>query len=188
MIASLSSCRISSSFLKFALRSSGSEALPVFALPSHRHSEITYFCEFSEAAAYIIPDRHAKFDYRKLARQVKEKLQGLRHVIVAGEPEEFEALASLYDQPAPPQNVYPEDVAFLQLSGGSTGLSKLIPRTHDDYIYSLRVSAEICRLDHNSVYLAALPIAHNYPLRLAGSARYAVRGRPSRPCIRRQPG
>nr|MDH3161895.1 AMP-binding protein [Bacillus licheniformis] len=143
-------------------------ALPVFALPSHRHSEITYFCEFSEVAAYIIPDRHAKFDYRKLARQVKEKPQGLRHVIVAGEPEEFEALASLYDQPAPPQNVYPEDVAFLQLSGGSTGLSKLIPRTHDDYIYSLRVSAEICRLDHNSVYLAALPIAHNYPLSSPG--------------------
>ncbi|MCY7862432.1 (2,3-dihydroxybenzoyl)adenylate synthase [Bacillus haynesii] len=143
-------------------------ALPVFALPSHRHSEITYFCEFSEAAAYIIPDRHAKFDYRKLARQVKGKLRGLRHVIVAGEPEEFEALAGLYDQPAPPQNVHSEDVAFLQLSGGSTGLSKLIPRTHDDYIYSLRVSAKICRLDHNSVYLAALPIAHNYPLSSPG--------------------
>ncbi len=143
-------------------------ALPVFALPSHRHSEITYFCEFSEAAAYVIPDHHAKFDYRKLARQVKGKLRGLRHVIVAGEPEEFEALAGLYDQPAPPQNVHSEDVAFLQLSGGSTGLSKLIPRTHDDYIYSLRVSAEVCRLDHNSVYLAALPIAHNYPLSSPG--------------------
>lgn len=143
-------------------------ALPVFALPSHRHSEITYFCEFSEAAAYVIPDHHARFDYRKLARQVKGKLRGLRHVIVAGESEEFEALSGLYDQPAPPQNVHSEDVAFLQLSGGSTGLSKLIPRTHDDYIYSLRVSAEICRLDHNSVYLAALPIAHNYPLSSPG--------------------
>ena len=30
-------------------------ALPVFALPSHRSSEITYFCEFAEAKAYIIP-------------------------------------------------------------------------------------------------------------------------------------
>ncbi|WP_110933224.1 (2,3-dihydroxybenzoyl)adenylate synthase [Paenibacillus bouchesdurhonensis] len=61
-----------------------------------------------------------------------------------------------------------EDVAFLQLSGGTTGLPKLIPRTHDDYIYSLRLSAEICRLDENSVYFTALPAAHNYPLSSPG--------------------
>lgn len=31
-------------------------ALPVFALPSHRSSEISYFCEFGEASAYVISD------------------------------------------------------------------------------------------------------------------------------------
>lgn len=62
----------------------------------------------------------------------------------------------------------PENIAFLQLSGGTTGLPKLIPRTHDDYIYSLRLSAEICGLDENSVYLAVLPVAHNYPLSSPG--------------------
>jgi 2,3-dihydroxybenzoate-AMP ligase len=67
---------------------------------------------------------------------------------------------------APPR---PSDVAFMQLSGGSTGLSKLIPRTHDDYIYSLRRSAEICRLGPGSVYLGALPIAHNFPMSSPGT-------------------
>jgi 2,3-dihydroxybenzoate-AMP ligase len=56
----------------------------------------------------------------------------------------------------------------MQLSGGSTGLPKLIPRTHDDYIYSLRISADICRLDGSSVYMAALPAAHNFPLSSPG--------------------
>ncbi len=56
----------------------------------------------------------------------------------------------------------------MQLSGGSTGLSKLIPRTHDDYIYSVRESARICGLTPASVYLAALPIAHNYPMSSPG--------------------
>lgn len=60
------------------------------------------------------------------------------------------------------------DVAFLQLSGGSTGLSKLIPRTHDDYLYSVRRSAEICRLDTSTVYLAALPAAHNFTVSSPG--------------------
>ncbi len=111
---------------------------------------------------------HSGFDYRALARQVKDKLPDLAHVIVAGEAEEFQELSDLHREPVQLEEVSPAEVAFLQLSGGSTGLSKLIPRTHDDYIYSLRISAEICGLDQHSVYLAALPTAHNYPLSSPG--------------------
>lgn len=39
-----------------------------------------------------------------------------------------------------------DEVALFQLSGGSTGTPKLIPRTHNDYDYSARASAEICEL------------------------------------------
>ncbi|TDL85594.1 (2,3-dihydroxybenzoyl)adenylate synthase [Vibrio vulnificus] len=144
-------------------------ALPVFALPSHRSSEINYFCEFAEAVAYIIPDKHAGFDYRDLARGAKSNNDTLLNVIVLGEEEEFVNLADLYIDPIKNETKVDScDIAFLQLSGGSTGLSKLIPRTHDDYIYSLRLSAEICQVDMNSVYLAVLPIAHNYPLSSPG--------------------
>ena len=62
----------------------------------------------------------------------------------------------------------PVVVAFLQLSGGSTGLPKLIPRTHDDYLYSVRASAEICGLTPADVYLAALPAAHNFTMSSPG--------------------
>ena len=50
----------------------------------------------------------------------------------------------------------------------STGLPKLIPRTHDDYLYSVRESARICALRPESVYLAVLPAAHNFPLSSPG--------------------
>jgi 2,3-dihydroxybenzoate-AMP ligase len=143
-------------------------ALPVFALPSHRFSEIRYFCEFSEAVAYIIADQHAGFDFRALARQVKKAVPTLKHVIVAGEAEEFRSLEDLFIEPMELPIVRSSDVAFFQLSGGSTGLSKMIPRTHDDYIYSLRMSAEICRLNQDSIYLAVLPMAHNFPLSSPG--------------------
>ncbi|HEY2491353.1 MAG TPA: (2,3-dihydroxybenzoyl)adenylate synthase [Paenibacillus sp.] len=143
-------------------------ALPVFALPLHRSSEITYFCEFTEAVAYIIPDHYLGFDYRELARQVQNKASTVQHIIVVGDPEEFVALTDLHTEPMSQLDVSSSDVAFLQLSGGSTGLPKLIPRTHDDYMYSLRASAGICHLNSNSVYLAALPIAHNYPLSSPG--------------------
>ncbi|MES2933371.1 MAG: AMP-binding protein, partial [Pseudomonadota bacterium] len=144
-------------------------AVPVLALPAHRRAEIGYFCSFAEATAYIIVDRDGGFDYCSLARQVQAEAPSLRHVIVLGEAEEFTAFDSLYDAihnvtedatqelPSPSAGA----VAFLQLSGGSTGVPKLIPRTHDDYLYSVRVSAEICGLTADSVYLCALPVAHN---------------------------
>ena len=143
-------------------------ALPVFALPSHRLTEIAYFCEFSEAVAYITTDVEAGFDHRALAAEVWEKVPGLRHVLIAGEPGEFTALADVDAEPGGISGPQPGDIAFLQLSGGSTGVPKLIPRTHDDYLYSFRASNEICGVDAETVYLAALPIAHNFPMSSPG--------------------
>lgn len=48
-------------------------------------------------------------------------------------------------------------------------MPKLIPRTHDDYLYSVRESARICGLSQDSVYLVALPVAHNFPLSSPGT-------------------
>ncbi|WP_240759146.1 AMP-binding protein, partial [Phytoactinopolyspora endophytica] len=60
------------------------------------------------------------------------------------------------------------DVALMLVSGGTTGLPKLIPRTHDDYLYNIRASARICGLSGDDVYLAALPAAHNFALGCPG--------------------
>lgn len=146
-------------------------ALPVFALPAHRETEIRYFCEFTEAAAYVIPAEHGGFDYRDLAAKVLADVPTLRHVFVAaGDPGAFEALSDVPVDPVTvPDPPASSDLAFLQLSGGSTGVPKLIPRTHDDYIYSLRGSNELCAVDADSVYLVALPAAHNFPLSSPGS-------------------
>ena len=145
-------------------------ALPVFALPAHRRLEISYFCQHTEAVAYVIADRHEGFDYRQLAREVQVTSPTLRHVLVMGEPGELRALADLPAGPAMlPAQPPAAEVAFLQLSGGSTGTPKLIPRTHDDYLYSVRESAHICGLDADSVYLCVLPAAHNFALSSPGS-------------------
>lgn len=143
--------------------------LPVFALPAHRSSEVIHFARAAEAVALVITDTYGGFDYRSLAMGVCREVPAVRHVIVAGDAGQFTPLADIeatdaaeLDEPSP------SDVAFLQLSGGSTGFSKLIPRTHDDYIYSFRASADICRLDARSVYLGVLPIAHNFPMSSPG--------------------
>lgn len=144
-------------------------ALPVYALPAHRESEIGYFCAFTEAVAYVIPDRHAGFDHRALASRVKDRTPSLRHVFVVGDPGEHTALTEVPCDPSGPlPSPEPHELAFLQLSGGTTGVPKLIPRTHDDYLYSLRGSNEICGVDADTRFLVVLPAAHNFPMSSPG--------------------
>ncbi|MGQ5522678.1 (2,3-dihydroxybenzoyl)adenylate synthase [Chitinimonas sp. PSY-7] len=147
-------------------------ALPVFALPAHRRAEISHFCAHTDAVAYLIADMDGGFDYRQLAREVQPSAPNLRNLIVVGDAAGFVAFDSLYRDLDKTEGVTApsaSDIAFLQLSGGSTGLPKLIPRTHDDYFYSVRGSADICGLTPDSVYLCALPVAHNFPLSSPGS-------------------
>ena len=148
-------------------------ALPVFALPAHRRAEIGYFVGHAQARAAIVADREAGFDYRAMLRELQAEHACLEMAIVVGEAQEFHAFDALYDEPPPAGE--PADgpdageVAFLQLSGGSTGVPKLIPRTHDDYLYSVRASARICGLDPECVYLCVLPAAHNFPMSSPGA-------------------
>lgn len=55
-----------------------------------------------------------------------------------------------------------EDIAFLQLSGGTTGLPKLIPRIHADYLYSIKKSVEVTGLTPDTKQLVVLPVMHNF--------------------------
>ncbi|MFD0857149.1 (2,3-dihydroxybenzoyl)adenylate synthase [Actinomadura adrarensis] len=140
-------------------------AAPVLALPAHRESEIGYLCELSEAKAYVIPEKgDGGFDYRTLARTVQ-----VEHVIVDGDPQEFTPLSSLDADDEPTlERPAPEDVGVFLLSGGTTGLPKLIPRTHRDYVYNLEASAELCGFNADTVYLVVLPAAHNFALACPG--------------------
>ncbi|WP_295044823.1 AMP-binding protein [uncultured Paracoccus sp.] len=141
--------------------------IPVYALPAHRQTELIHFARKSGARAMIIADRHEGVDYRPLADLVRAEVPQIAHVIVIGDAGKDTPFDSLRPGPALPR-VDPSSVAFLQISGGSTGLSKLIPRTHDDYLYSFRESARICGLTGDSVYLCALPVAHNFPMSSPG--------------------
>ncbi|WP_233629863.1 (2,3-dihydroxybenzoyl)adenylate synthase [Amycolatopsis sp. WAC 04197] len=157
--------------LWFALTRLG--IVPIHAMPAHRRNEIAHLTAMAEAVAYVIPDRHARFDYRELAARVRAEA-GIRHVIVAGDPgghDGFLAMADLLDNEPAPDPVDPPqsgDLALLLLSGGTTGMPKLVPRTHDDFAYNSRRAAELCELTEDSVYLAVLPIAFNYTMSCPG--------------------
>lgn len=144
--------------------------IPVFALPGHRESEVRHLIEASGAVGYVTTGRFQGFDYRTLARYAAS-LPGVRTVILADDSEGLTPLSQVRAQGAgggPLPDVDPSGVAFLLLSGGSTGKPKLIPRTHDDYLYNIAACARALEFDAESVYLAANPAAHNAALGCPG--------------------
>ncbi|MDV9169081.1 AMP-binding protein [Streptomyces sp. W16] len=148
----------------FALFRAG--AKPVFALASHRANEIRHLVSMSGAAGYVIPGEHQGFDHVALAEEVIADSATLRRVFVLdgkvpGE-ERFVPLDEVDAEPGPLPATDPSDVAFFLLSGGTTALPKLIPRTHDDYAYQTRAAAELLELTPEDVYLAVLPVEFNF--------------------------
>lgn len=139
--------------------------VPVMALPAHRISEIAHLAAGAEAVAYLTEDGRRGYDYRELAADVVERVPGIRMVFVDGDPGAHSPLpdAGPEDVPLPPP-VDPDLPALLLVSGGTTGLPKLIARTHNDYVLGAELAAEATGLTADDTYLAALPAAHNFPL------------------------
>src|SRR5712672_4317304 len=169
-------------YLYFALQKIG--CIPIAALATHRFLEVSQFANLSGAAACVTPDRYGDFDFTDMVRRVRKETPSVRLGIVLGEaPAGFLSLADLIsrDPKKRPEDLRalrsdPTDPAIFQLSGGTTGVPKLIPRTHNDYAYNSRIAVEVCGVTADSVLLLALPIAHNLPLACPGLQGYFFHG------------
>ena len=169
-------------YVYFALQRLG--AIPVMALLPHRYREIKYFVELTEAVAYVIPDRAGDFDFVELGRRIKAECPSLRHVLVAGEATAntvslATCLATESRAPASALasvTIDPMDPAVLQLSGGTTGVPKLIPRLHNDYVFNSKTAALMVDVRPDDALLVVLPIAHNLPLACPGIQGFFLRG------------
>ncbi|MEV5649349.1 AMP-binding protein [Nocardia sp. NPDC052254] len=142
--------------------------VPVLALPAHRQAEIEHLTRLAGAVGYIAADRVGDFDYRDLAGTVAERVPSLRKIFILGDPGPHLDLGSVPREDVSLPKVDASGIALMLVSGGTTGLPKLIARTHDDYAYNARASAELCELTPDDVYMATLPAAHNFPLSCPG--------------------
>lgn len=155
-------------------------AAAVLAPPGLRIRELRHITQTSAAGIVVVNARAQHGANLAAGRELAASCRGVHSLVITGmpaggasaRPGEY-MLSSLSvqasaDPPAPSPGARPGDVALYLLSGGTTGLPKLIPRTHQDYVYNLKVSAEVAGLDASSVYLGALPVCHNFALGCPG--------------------
>jgi 2,3-dihydroxybenzoate-AMP ligase len=170
------------SFIEFYLALNYIGAIPVMALRAHRQAEVRHFINASGAVAYAIPDRIGGFDYIAMADEMRAAFPALRHVFVDGDARTtqvpFASLltslrASYIDHSTLTRRLAaarpdPADVSTMLLSGGTTSMSKLIPRTHDDYVLNARLCAQAGGFTQETVLGVILPLGHNYNLASPG--------------------
>jgi 2,3-dihydroxybenzoate-AMP ligase len=173
-------------YLYFALQRIG--AAPVLALPGHRRREISQFAEISGARALAIPAAARGFDFTAMAAEVMAAHPDLELCLVQGADgplpdERFVRLEDLLEREPRASaadlgqvRIDPSDPALFLLSGGTTGIPKLIPRSHNDYLYNSKIAAAVCEIGEGDVLLDVLPIEHNLPLGCPGLQGFLLGG------------
>ena len=169
-------------YLYFALQKIS--CIPIMALPTHRYREMSQFADLSGAVACVTPDRAKDFDYTDMTGRIRAANKRVKFGVVLGEtPTGFVSLQELLERSSSRSKselkkirIDPEDPAGFQLSGGTTGIPKLIPRSHNDYLYNSKLAAAVTGVGPDEVFLDVLPIAHNLPLACPGLQGYLLHG------------
>ena len=157
-------------FLYVWLALSRLRAIPLHINPRYRLSELSAWAKIVEAEAYVMPGVFKGYDYRPLAARLRKEA-GLKLVLSASQEEHGEALSLpklLKETPSPrfleklkEIKADPYGVSHFLLSGGTTGLPKIIPRTHADYLYGAEMLGRLSMIVRNTRTLIATPLAHN---------------------------
>lgn len=145
--------------------------IPICTLASHREHEIGYLANHAGACAHIVQGDDAKFDHVAFAIELRDRIPSMRVLISArgaarpGIPRLEDLIANTDPQVAQTSVAKilhdPYQVVIMQLSGGTSGVPKLIPRFNSEYVYNMRAVAEFLDYRATDVMLMPMPMIHN---------------------------
>ncbi len=148
--------------------------VPVLCLPRFALKEIGYFLDFSGAKGWITHPKSHGEQWDSLLNQIRNGHPDLQVITVGGSgSKEFEALLEPIagtDKDDQQLAVYVHDansLCHLMPTGGTTGLPKLVPRTHNDYLCNSRFRSMATGRGADDVSLIATPITHNMAIEVS---------------------
>ncbi len=158
----------------FAMQKAG--LIPVLLTVNHTLREISHLAKLTEPVGWILPTSYRGIaDYEPVAQQIREETTSLKKVIFVGREAKASGLnlAELLVASAPDaevrstlERVRPDPGAICQLlpSGGTTGLPKCAPRTHDDYICNIEYKSRAWDVNATDTCLVSTTVGHNLAL------------------------
>ncbi len=145
--------------------------VPICSLPQHRAREIGYLIDHTEARLHLVQSVFRDYDLPGFAETMAAEHPSITGVVVVGGAgrdgqHSYDQLISGISAEEARAEVQgwvldPESIGVLQLSGGTTGVPKLIPRLHCEYAYNGRAWAQTWGFGPGTAVLLATPIMHN---------------------------
>ncbi len=161
--------------------------IPVATLAAHRAHEIGHIVGKVGAVAHLV-EGGTSFDLVGFAREQADGHPTLRHIITIGVARQHATvpLESLGDDIAVDEaravvdriqaGIDPLDVVAFQLSGGTTGVPKVIPRLHVEYWNNALFYARRLGWDEHTRVAHLIPLIHNAGITCGLHAPHSVGG------------
>jgi len=146
-------------------------AIPVLLISRHGLAEIQHISALTEPVAWIGPRQYKKIDFLPMLNEVMKKNKSLRHLVSVRSQDDglFTPLESLMASGKPAaaelnavdaRRPDPMEVSIILLTGGTTGMPKAVPRTHNDYISSVEYHSRAWEITSEDTILSAAPVSH----------------------------
>ena len=176
-------------FVEAFLACSRIGAAPALVLPRHRERELRHILDLTDSRAVVTDAGRYDlgFDYAGLVEEMAGDYDHLGHRIgvtadgsdpppgwqdltalradgaaVVGETDADGSVPTADGTDPADVTVNPCNPGLLMLSGGTSGLPKAIPRTHNDYIYLWEHIAAAMGVEADWSLVAGLPVPHSF--------------------------
>jgi len=169
-------------------------AIPVMCIPRFSQREIEHFCEITEAKAWIVPLQFEKIDYLPMIEAIRSHQPLLKHIIIIESSDRsieplpegtlsFNDLLKKADlRQYPKEHLQslrpdPDEICHLMPTGGTTGLPKLVPRTHNDFFCNFEYRTKSWERSPHDITLIATPITHNMAIEVSMNPTFLTGGK-----------
>jgi len=147
-------------------------AIIVILIPRHNQSEINHLSKLTEPTAWILPSQYGKIDYQPVIDDVLRENAGIKNVIQVrtGGATKYYALEKLMEQAELTPSALkaleerrpdPDEVAQILPTGGTTGLPKVSPRTHNCYMNNVEYHGYRWEISNQDTIMVITPLGHN---------------------------
>lgn len=149
--------------------------IPICTLAAHREAEIRYLGNHAKAKAHFIHSDDPRFDMAEFAASIRDSIPSIENVISVRGPIDRPGMLSLSalieaEDPTTARQLVeqtihdPFQVIMFQLSGGTSGIPKIIPRFGNEYRYTVQTVIDWFGFDENLVSFTPNPLMHNAPM------------------------
>jgi len=169
-------------------------AIPVMCIPRFSQREIEHFCEVTEAKAWVVPLQFEKINYGPMIESLRSRPFFLKHILVidrSGRKDEslpkgtlsLNSLIDTIDLKKYPKDYLqsfkpdPNEICHLMPTGGTTGLPKLVPRTHNDFLCNVEYRSKAWERSPHDITLIATPLTHNMAIEVSMNPSFLTGGK-----------